>query len=49
MNLEQERLNFESPLLITRIRDIDAEIRGLQIKRDLLTKLLEAQDANQND
>ena len=42
MNLEQERLNFESPLLITQIRDI-------QIKRDLLTKLLEAQDANQND
>ena len=49
MNLEQERLNFESSLLITQIRDIDAEIRGLQIKRDLLTKLLEAQDANQND
>ena len=35
--------------LINQIRDIDAEIRGLQIKRDLLTKLLEAQDANQND
>ncbi len=33
--------------LINQIRDVEAEIRGLQIKRELLLKLMEVENANQ--